>query len=656
MNGCGETIARMGRRTQPAARAPAALVRACREVVRDAASIAGSPLVELLVARGAPALPAWESAAFCARGASRAARAELGRELLRSPAAAELPDAGGGAAHRVASCEPRLARLLGARAMHEVFLPVGTARAGLGWLRIVRPGRPDRGALRTYRALARQALGRLEAEALRAALLARSLDAARDVTREQRARADLAQAKETLAALNLAGTHLMEETDPAVILGVIARELVGLGFQSAVLVAEPSPDGPRPPYRFAHTSFAPALQRATERVVGRALADIRIDPRTAPLVARVLREGRTTYTARAREAARQLFSASEPQVRRLARLMGLRHVVVAPLRSRDRIDGLLVVAAARLRRSDPEGIDAFALQASIALEKARLFAALRSHEAQLESEVERRTQELRRAVAALEDLDRRKDNFLANVSHELRTPLVTVLGYTDLLLSEKLGELSTKQRDCLKVAASSGRRLKSFIDELLEFSRYELTRDRVAFDAFDLRELVQQAVLSMAPRFVERGLLLRARVARGTPAVHGDRGRVLQVLVNLLSNAERHCEAGGHVRIAAARGAEGRVELSVSDDGLGIPPEHLERIFDRLYQVGDVVKQREKGAGLGLGLAIVKGIVEAHGGSIAVRSRVGHGTSFRFSLPAAPPPSAHPPAARAAAAGSEAAL
>ncbi|HET9596052.1 MAG TPA: HAMP domain-containing sensor histidine kinase [Anaeromyxobacteraceae bacterium] len=638
----------MGRRTQPAAHVPAALARACREVVRDAADIAGSPLVELLVARGVPGLPPWESVAFCAPGASRTARAELARELLRSPAAAELPDAGGGASHRIAACEPRLARLLGARALHEVFLPVGTTRAGLGWLRVLRAGRPDRAALRTYRALARQASGRLEAEALRAALLLRSRDAARDVTREQRARADVAQAKEMLAALNLAGTHLMVETDPAVILGVIARELVGLGFHSAVLVAEPSSEGPRPPYRFAHTSFAPALQRATERVIGRALADVRIDPGTAPLVARVLREGRTTYSARAPEAARQLFSASEQQVKRLARLMGLRHVVIAPLRSGPRIDGLLVVAAARLRRSDPEGIDAFALQASIALEKARLFGALRSHEAQLESEVQRRTVELRRAVAALEDLDRRKDNFLANVSHELRTPLVTVLGYTDLLLSEKLGELSQRQRDCLRVASSSGRRLRSFIDELLEFSRYELTRDRLAVETFDVREVVHQAVMSMAPRFQERGLLLRARVARGTPAVQGDRGRVLQVLVNLLSNAERHCEPGGHVRIAAAHGAVGRVELSVSDDGLGIPPEHLDRIFDRLYQVGDVVKQREKGAGLGLGLAIVKSIVEAHGGSIAVRSQVGHGAVFSFSLPAAPPDTAQRAAAASA--------
>ena len=113
--------------------------------------------------------------------------------------------------------------------------------------------------------------------------------------------------------------------------------------------------------------------------------------------------------------------------------------------------------------------------------------------------MERRTRELTRAVRALKELDRRKDNFLANVSHELRTPLVTVLGYTDLLLSEKLGELAARQRACLSTAASSARRLRSFIDDLLEFSRYELTKERLNCVAFEMRDLVNQAVMSIAP-------------------------------------------------------------------------------------------------------------------------------------------------------------
>jgi signal transduction histidine kinase len=631
--GAGETISRMGQRIESRApRARRTLAHAYLEIVRDAAGITGAPLVELLVARGDAGGPRWESAAFAAPGVPR--RSDLGRDLARSPAAADLPEPRRRAAHRVAPCDPMLSRHFdGLRAPHEVFLPIATARTIVGWLRIVRDGKPDEAALESYRALARQASGRLEVEGLRRQLAARHQAAERDVTREKHVIAELQQAKDTLAALNLVGTHLMVETEAPAIHAVICRELIRLGFHSAILTSDAVPGARRPAFHYAFTSFTPPMQRLAEHVLERPLGGIHVDPRSAPLVGRVLRDGRTVYTARARQAARQLFGgASEAQVRRLERVLGLRHVIIAPLRYADAIRGLLVVATEKLRRSDPEAIDAFALQASIALEKARLFGELREHQQRLESEVERRTRELTRAVRALKELDRRKDNFLANVSHELRTPLVTVLGYTDLLLSEKLGELAGRQRDCMRVISSSGRRLRSFIDELLEFSRYELTRDQLTFAAFDVKELARQALVSFAPRFHERGLHLRARVAPGTPPAWGDRDRILQVLMNLLSNAERYCGDDGHVRLAAARGRGGRVEISVSDDGEGIPPEHLDRIFDRLYQVGDAVKQREKGAGLGLGLAIVKSIVEAHGGVIDVRSAVGKGTTFRFSL------------------------
>ena len=514
--------------------------------------------------------------------------------------------------------------------LHEALLPLRVHGRIAAALRFVTEGPPDAHRLRAFRAIARGAAARLEAGALRQET-AQHLQAAR---REKRAVDEVRQAKETLAALSLAGTHLMVETGEEAVFGVICRELSSLGFQSAVLTAPRTPGGPVPPYRFAVSSFSAPLQRATERILGRGLDSIRVDPEAAPLVRRAIDERRATRSDRVRDAARQIFGATDAQIRRLERLLGLRHVLVAPLRYDNGTAALLVVAAQRLRRSDPQAIDAFALQASIALEKARLFAELRAHQASLESEVQRRTRELTLAVKALEELDRRKDNFFANVSHELRTPLVTVLGYTDLLLSEKIGELGRKQRECLSVVGSSARRLRSFIDELLEYSRWELTKAGMSFAPLEVAEVLSQAVGAAAPRFAERGLRLRARVSPSTPPVLADRDRVQQVLMNLVTNAERHCTPGGRVLLAAAPVA-GRVELSVTDDGAGIAPEHLERIFDRLYQVGDAGRQRGDGGGLGLGLAIAKSIVEAHGGAISVRSRVGRGTTFRFSLPAA---------------------
>jgi signal transduction histidine kinase len=308
-------------------------------------------------------------------------------------------------------------------------------------------------------------------------------------------------------------------------------------------------------------------------------------------------------------------------------------LVLSPLRQEGRTVGFLAVATPRLRAGDPEAIEAFALQASVALEKARLVKALRDERARLEAEVERRTRDLRLAVEALQQTDRNKDNFLANVSHELRTPLVTVIGWADLLAGEKLGPLSPRQRQAVQVIGSSGRRLKGFIDELLDLSRHELTRDRLSLTAFPVGEPFSQAAAALAPRFAERGVRLRIRAAPRLPDLWADRERVLQVLVNLLANAVRHAPTGSTVLLAAARGQAGAVEVSVADRGPGIPDEHQARIFDRLYQVRDAAHPRGPDAGLGLGLAITRSIVEAHGGRIAVHSQVGRGTTFRLSLP-----------------------
>ncbi len=457
---------------------------------------------------------------------------------------------------------------------------------------------------------------------------------ARDVTRERRALAELKQARDTMAALHLAGVHLMVETDEGGTFGVLARELGRLGFHCGIL--GPALDGTSA-FTWRHLSFPPALRDAVERALDKPLAGIRIDPLGAPLVRRCLAERRTVHTDQPRRAVEELFAApGKRELRRLYRLVKIRRIILAPLRSEGRPVAVLAVGTPRLRKGDPEAIDAFALQASIALEKARLFGALREERSRLETEVARRTQALTRAVKALEEADRQKDNFLANISHELRTPLVTILGYSELLLGEKLGELSGRQRGALQVLAQSGRRLRQFIDELIELSRHELTKESYAFGPLEVGEVLSQAILSLAPRFAERGLRVRARVARGTPPAWGDRDRIVQVLVNLLVNAERYSPEGGAVHLAAAAAGQDRVQIAVTDQGSGISGEHLTHIFDRLYQVHDERPGGGKGGTMGIGLAIVKSIVEAHGGEIRVRSRVGHGTTFRFTLRTVP--------------------
>jgi PAS domain S-box-containing protein len=714
--------------------------RTLREIARDAARIAGAPLVQLLVLRQRAGRVEAETLAVDGLASGTGSVKPRVAELLAAEPghAPALPLLDESSPPRIlAACEPALVDLLwlgvepGKSALQSIFLRL-TARPGeVKVLRLVLPGRQRSAALRSLDAVGRFVASRLEAESFRreivgrdamyrvfqegageailvvdaedgqvlegnerlceltgrtrselrrftlgellehsaldaGALLARlrgarvvreeearlrrrhgdpvpiSLSAsqiqlegrpvlhliARDVTRERRALAELKAARDTLAALHLAGAHLMVETDEMGMFGVLARELGRLGFHCGVLA--PAHDGPST-FTWRYLSFPLPVRNAIDHALGKPLGEIRIDPLDAPLVRRCLAERRTVHTDQPRRAVDDLFGKpGEREVRRLYRLVRIRRVILAPLRSEGRPVAVLVVGAARLRKGDPEAIDAFALQASIALEKARLFQALREERARLESEVARRTQELTRAVRALEEADRQKDNFLANISHELRTPLVTILGYSELLLGEKLGELTPRQRGGLQVIGQSGRRLRAFIDELLELSRHELTKESYALGPLDLAEVFRQAMLSMAPRFAERGVRLRVRIARGTPAAWGDRDRILQVLVNLLTNAERHSAEGSLVRIAAARTAPGRIEVAVTDRGSGIPDEHLAHIFDRLYQVHDQRPGASKG--LGIGLAIVRSIVEAHGGEVRVRSAVGRGSSFRFSI------------------------
>jgi signal transduction histidine kinase len=600
--------------------------RIYREIARDAALAAGALLAHLVL------LYQRDSVQVAGDGAADGpALDDLARRtpLLTALWAGAVPPAAlsvleGREEHAIAPTGGLLGELLAARGQSpwSVFLQVGEP-GQIVLLHLVFRAAPPPGALGGLEAIGRLVAGRLAAVGLR-----------QEATRDRLAVSDLRQAKETLAGLQIAGTLLMIETDEGSILGAVSRELARLGLHSGVLLDVPDGSAEGPVLRWRFASLPAALRQALERVMERSLESARLTPESAPLLFQGLAEERTLVAARPRAMARDLLGgATAGQLRALSRLLGPIRIVLAPLRREGRTIGVLVVLAPRLRPGDLEAIEAFSSQASIALEKARLVQALREERSRLNAEVDRRTRDLRLAVEALQETDRRKDNFLANVSHELRTPLVTVLGWAELLAGEKLGALLPRQRQAAQVIRTSGRRLEAFIAELLDFSRHELTRDRLSRQAVEVGEVLSQVVVAMAPRFAERGVRLRGRAAPGLPRLWIDRERVLQVLVNLLANAERHSAEGGRVRLAAARGPGASVLLSVADRGEGIAEEHLPRIFDRLYQVRDAAAQKDRGSGLGLGLAIARSIVEAHGGQISVRSRVGRGTAFRFTLP-----------------------
>jgi len=602
--------------------------RVWQVIVDDAAAICGALVAELrlredlLDGDGSEARQLVQAAVGGALATPRARREATARGLQQLVASGTLVD--GPADERnvhLARCPPQVAHALdlGRLSPPELWyadVPLSVESDAAGLLRLVLDREPRRSLLRALRGVGHEA----------------SLQLAQERGR-QRALADLARARHNLGALAAAAARLRRETERREVLHTIAEELRKLGFESAVLLS--GPEG----VSLAHMSHKRSVIDEAMKLIGiRKMSElVPIDASRSPVLDNLLKSPEPVVEVRSHQLLRAIWGrrASESARERLIEILRLEHVLAAPLRGAgDHALGILLAAPQEGLEPDLGVLSSFALQASLALERAMMRERMREQAAMIEDAVEERTRVLREANERLQEADRRKDNFLANVSHELRSPLVTMIGYTELLLAEKMGIVNERQRQCLQVARSSGKRLRAFIEELLDFSRFELTRESMTFQPFDLREAVMQALAGLAPRFLERRLNVRQRVPLETPPVLGDRDRILQVLTNLLSNAERHCRDGGKVVISAQQ-KRGFVLVSVQDNGTGIPAAHVAKIFDRLYQVGDVKDARAREQGLGLGLNIVKSIVEAHGGEVSVESEVGKGSTFSFTLPLA---------------------
>ena len=239
----------------------------------------------------------------------------------------------------------------------------------------------------------------------------------------------------------------------------------------------------------------------------------------------------------------------------------------------------------------------------------------------------------RRAVAdqnkRLLELDRLKDEFLSLVSHELRTPLTSIRGYLDLVLDEEAGELNDEQRRFLEAVERNSGRLLRLVGDLLFVAQADAGKLSLERASVDLAELAAHCVEGAGPAATEKSVTLVLR-ADPVPPLVGDRGRLAQVLDNLVSNALKFTPEGGTVEVRTAVDGD-FVTLEVEDTGIGIPTEDQPRLFERFFRSS--IAQHQAIPGTGLGLAIVKAIVEAHWGRISVESREGKGTRFRIELP-----------------------
>ena len=253
----------------------------------------------------------------------------------------------------------------------------------------------------------------------------------------------------------------------------------------------------------------------------------------------------------------------------------------------------------------------------------------------LAANLNRMSEELGRLYQQLEAASRHKSEFLANMSHELRTPLNAIIGFSEVLLERMFGELNPKQEEYLQDIMTSGRHLLSLINDILDLSKVEAGRMELEPSAFDLPAALEGCLTLVRERATRHGITLGLTVDERLGQIVADERKVRQVVLNLLSNAVKFTPEGGRVAVGAAR-ADGSVEVSVSDTGIGIAQDEQEAIFEEFRQAGsDYTRKRE---GTGLGLALSRKFVELHGGRIWVKSEVGKGSTFTFTLPERPWP------------------
>lgn len=252
-------------------------------------------------------------------------------------------------------------------------------------------------------------------------------------------------------------------------------------------------------------------------------------------------------------------------------------------------------------------------------------------------QLNRQQRALERRTEQLIEAGRQKSQFMANITHELRTPIHGILGLVGLVEEGIYGPVTDKQTDAMRDVKLSAKNLLRLIDDLLELSHADAGKLEFVPSDVDLLEVMEGVVSSVRWMLGTKPLDVSLDVAAGLPSIRTDRGKLVQVVLNILANAVKFTPEGGSVAVSARRDDD-HVVVVVKDNGVGIAPAELLHIFDEFRQV-DGTASREFG-GVGLGLALVKKLCDVLGGSVHAESEPGVGSTFTVTLPLAPPPTA----------------
>lgn len=266
-------------------------------------------------------------------------------------------------------------------------------------------------------------------------------------------------------------------------------------------------------------------------------------------------------------------------------------------------------------------------------------AAAQQRIAELEEELAQTKRELAKAKKALHEADTLKSEFIATVSHELRTPLNSIIGFAKLLLKQKIGPLNAIQQTDISVIYDSAQHLLSLVNDILDLSKIEAGKIRLDPEWVSVEEIIVGVMASTIILIEDKPIELRDEIEPNLPNIFVDRGRIRQVVINILSNAAKFTDAGSiTMRVyKLTKNKRDFVCFSVTDTGIGIAPKDMDKVFEAFRQIDSTVARRAEGTGLGMPISYR--LVMLHGGELWVESQVGQGSTFSFTVPVQPPAS-----------------
>jgi signal transduction histidine kinase len=233
----------------------------------------------------------------------------------------------------------------------------------------------------------------------------------------------------------------------------------------------------------------------------------------------------------------------------------------------------------------------------------------------------------------IQESNRLKSDFLANMSHELRTPLNAILGFSELLIDKKIGELNAKQVEYLGDIHASGSHLLQLINDVLDIAKIESGKMQLSVETFNIREVIDGVINVLKPIAEKKNIQVHSHLAEDLNTISIDKNKFRQILYNLLSNAIKFNRQDGSVNIQSSRFGDDSFMLRVSDTGIGIEQENIKKLFIPFVQLDAGTTRQHEGSGLGL--ALTKNIAELHQGQISVESTIGQGSIFSVILPLA---------------------